>query len=128
MYISMMEAYQVESLKKHGLTYNDIVNQLTTVVENEEVHSLNSLYNRDPHVLQLAFNGQYKVSFVTLGGLRNLLMLRFDIPLDSYRTEANGIYHLPISLEVEEQIRSFISINWTVKREGKLVSFYVEGK
>ena len=123
-----MEAYQVESLKKHGLTYNDIVSQLTNEVENAEVNSLKSLYERDPHVLQMAFDGQYKVSFVTLGGLRNLLMLRFDIPLDAYRTEANGIYHLPISLEVEEQIRSFISINWKVKREGELVSFYVEGK
>jgi hypothetical protein len=128
MYISMMEAYYVESLKKQGLTNNDIVSQLTTVVENEEVDALKALYERDQHQLEKAFNGQYKISFVTLNGLRNLLMLKFDIPLDSYRTEANGIYHLPISLEVEEQIRSFISINWTVKREGELVSFYVEGK
>ena len=128
MYISMMEAYNVEFLKKQGLTYNDTVCQLTTEIEKDEIAPLRDLYERDQQVLENAFNGQYKISFVTLNGLRNLLKLRFDIPLDSYRTEANGIYHLPISLEVEEQIRSFISINWSVKREGELVSFYVEGK
>ena len=128
MYISMMDAYNVEFLKKQGLTYSDIIRQLSTVVVNEEVESLRPLYERDQEVLQRAFNGQYKVAFVTLNGLRNLLKLRFGLPLDAYRTEANGIYNLAISLSVEEQIRTFISINWTVKREGELVSFYVDGK
>ena len=127
MYISMMEAYAIEALKKDGFTYDTVIQALNTN-EPEQVQLLKSLYEKNDGILQQAFNGQYKVSFVTINGLKNLLNIRFNVNPKSYRVEANGLYDIEMNKAIEKEIADFISPNWTIKRQDEHVSIFVEGR
>ena len=127
MNISMMEAYIVEALKKDGYTYETLIPAFETS-ENEFVVSLKPLYEKDETTLQLAFNGEYKVSFVTIGGLRNLILMRYGIDPETYRIEHNGLFDIQMDLNIEKEIAAFISTNWMMTPEDDCVSIYVEGK
>ena len=71
----MMEAYAIEALRKDGYTYDTVIQAFNTN-EPGQVQLLKSLYEKNEPLLQQAFNGQYKVSFVTINGLKNLLNIR----------------------------------------------------
>ena len=127
MYISMMEAYAIEALKKDGYTYNTLIQTFNTT-ENQQVQSLKPLYEKKDTILQKAFNGQYKVSFITINGLKNLLFMKFGIDPETYRTEYNGIFDIKMDANIEREIAAFISTNWTMKRQNGYLSIFVEGK
>ena len=127
MYISMMEAYAIEALKKDGYTYNTLI-QAFNASENKQVQSLKSLYEKEDTLLQKAFNGQYKVSFITINGLKNLLFMRIGIDPETYRTEYNGIFDVKMDVNIERETAAFISTNWTMKRQNEYLSIFVEGK
>ena len=127
MYISMMEAFTIEALKKDGYTYDTVIQAINTN-ELEQAQLLKSLYEKNAQLLQQAFNGQYKVSFVTINGLKNLLNIRFNIDPESYRVEDNGLYDINMDITIEKEITHFISPNWTIKRQGEHVSIFVEGR
>jgi len=122
-----MEAYAIEALKKDGFTYDTVIQALNTN-EPEQVQLLKSLYEKNDGILQQAFNGQYKVSFVTINGLKNLLNIRFNVNPKSYRVEANGLYDIEMNKAIEKEIADFISPNWTIKRQDEHVSIFVEGR
>ena len=123
----MMEAYAIEALKKDGYTY-DTLTQAFNTNGPEQVQRLKSLYEKNEGLLKQAFNGQYKVSFVTINGLKNLLNIRFNIDPESYRIEANGLYDIKMNKTIEKEIADFISPNWTIKRQDEHVSIFVEGR
>ena len=127
MYISMMEAFTIEALKKDGYTYDTVIQAINTN-ELEKVQLLKSLYEKSLPLLQQAFIGQYKVSFVTINGLKNLLNIRFNIDPESYQVETNGLYDINMDKIIEKEIANFISPNWTIKRQDGNVSIFVEGK
>lgn len=127
MYISMMEAYTIEALKKDGYTYDTLIDAFDTT-ETKQVQSLKSLYEKNEVLLQRAFKGQYKVSFVTINGLKNLMFMRFGIDPKTYRIEDNGIFDIKMGESIEKEIATFISTNWTMKRQDGYVSIFVEGK
>jgi hypothetical protein len=124
----MMEAYMIEALKERGYNFVSYEQAVQQGIELEEVEGLIPLYEKNAPVLAKAFDGDYAISFVTYNGFRNLIKMRYGIPLDSYRLEPNGIFDLNISNEIIEEITKFLSINWTVERKGERVSFYVKGK
>ena len=127
MYISMMEAYAIEALKKDGHTYDTLIQSFATT-EKQQVQLLKPLYEKNEVLLQHAFNGQYKVSFITINGLKNLLFIRFGIVPETYRIEHNGLFDIKMEVNLEKEIAAFISTNWTMKRQGEYVSIYVGGK
>ena len=122
-----MEAYAIEALKKDGYTYDTVIQAINTN-ELEKVQLLKSLYEKNLPLLQQAFIGQYKVSFVTINGLKNLLNIRFNIDPESYQVETNGLYDINMDKIIEKEIANFISPNWTIKRQDGNVSIFVEGK
>ncbi len=127
MNISMMEAYSIESLKKDGYTHDTLIHAFDSE-ENEQVQLLKKLYEKDRTLLQQVFNGYYKISFVTINGLKNLIHMRFGIDPETYRIEANGLFDIQMDENIEKEIAAFISSNWTLKREEDRVSIYVEGR
>lgn len=127
MNISMMEAYTIEALKKDGYTYDTLIQAFDTN-ENEQVSSLKSLYEKDGELLKQAFNGRYKISFVTINGLKNLILMRFGIDPETYRIEHNGLFDIKMDVNIEKEIATFISSNWTMARQDDCVSFFVEGR
>ena len=123
----MMEAYAIEALKKDGYTYDTVIQAFNTNGP-EQVHRLKTLYVKNEGLLKQAFKGQYKVSFVTINGLKNLLNIRFNIDSESYRVETNGLYDINMDKTIEKEIADFISPNWTMKRQDEHVSIFVEGR
>ena len=127
MNISMMEAYSIELLKKDGYTHDTLIQAFDTK-EKDQVQLLKNLYENDSTLFQQAFNGHYKISFVTINGLKNLIHMRFGIDPETYRIETNGLFDIQMDVNIEKEIAAFISSNWTMKREEDRVSIFVEGK
>ena len=133
MMLTMMQAYALEHLKSQGYNYKEVANLLKN---NDEIHdekqeqtaNLRSLFEQGDAILEEAFNGHYKVSFVTINGLKNILAMRFKVTADMYRSESNGLFDLYVKPVVEHEIASFLSTNWTVERDGEKISIYVKGK
>ena len=75
-----------------------------------------------------SFNGQYKVSFITINGMKNLIHSRFGIDSEAYRLEANGLFDIKMDETIEKEIAAFISSNWTMLRKNEYVSIFVEGR
>jgi len=134
MAISMMEAYTIELLKTHPHTFE----QIKHLIENDELHRLTDKYDIDTDRLKTlfddnalemeqAFAGNYKVKFVTINGLKNLLRMRFQISDDQYELlpEGNGLQSLQIDPITEQQIRGMLSSNWKVERNKELLTLYV---
>ena len=132
--ISMMEAYTIEVLKAHPYTYE----QVRQYIENNQVHILKNDYNldfepiitllnEDSSLLQQAFEGNYKVKFMTINGLKNLLRLRFQITEDQYELleAGNGLSQLNVPVATEQEIRNMLSSNWKVERNGETITLFV---
>lgn len=132
--ISMMEAYTIEVLKAHPYTYE----QVRQYLENNQVNILTNDYNmdfepimtllkEDSNLLQQAFEGNYKVKFMTINGLKNLLRMRFQITEDQYELleAGNGMAQLNVSADTEQEIRNMLSSNWKVKRNGETITLFV---
>ncbi|MCM3721383.1 MULTISPECIES: hypothetical protein [Solibacillus] len=134
MAISMMEAYTIELLKTHPYTFE----QVKHFIENDEMYLLTDTYDIDPDSLKIllnekaeemerAFAGNYKVKFVTINGLKNLLRMRFQISDDQYELlpEGNGLQSLKVDPITEQHIRGMLSSNWKVERNGELITLFV---
>ncbi|WP_339199402.1 hypothetical protein MKY27_08305 [Solibacillus sp. FSL R5-0449] len=134
MAISMMEAYTIELLKTHPYTFD----QIKQYIENDDLHRLKETYDIDTESLKIlwneqaeemeqAFAGNYKVKFVTINGLRNLLRMRFQISDDQYELlpEGNGLQSLHVDPVIEQQIRAMLSSNWKVERSGEQITLFV---
>ena len=134
MAISMMEAYTIELLKTHPYTFE----QIKQYIENDDLHrlketydidtdSLKTLWNEQAEEMEQAFAGNYKVKFVTINGLRNLLRMRFQISDDQYELlpEGNGLQSLHVDPITEQQIRAMLSSNWKVERSGEQITLFV---
>lgn len=134
MAISMMEAYTIELLKTHPYTFE----QVKHYIENDEMYLLTDTYDIDPDSLKIllnekaeemerAFAGNYKVKFVTINGLKNLLRMRFQISDDQYELlpEGNGLQSLKVDPITEQLIRGMLSSNWKVERNGELITLFV---
>ena len=133
MYISLMQAYTIEGLKKDGIGFVELssaIEQNTTesLPVKMDLQPLITLWNEDISKLDLAFKGDYKITFVTINGLKNLLSMKLGIDASRYRLEENGIFDLEVSEVIERQISDFISANWTIKRKGHKISIFVAGK
>lgn len=129
--ISLLEAYIIETLKGHGVSLEEIERRIAedqlTEWEQQFKFDFSCLKKMDTNLLQNAFAGRYRVKFVTINGLKNLLRMRFEIQDIQYKEVENGLLNLSIDKTIEEQIRHMLSSNWTVTRTGDEISILVEG-
>ncbi len=129
--ISLMEAYIIETLKGYGISADEVEKRIAeqTLGEWQEQfkYDFSLLEKMDPDTLRTAFAGDYRIKFVTINGLKNLLRMRFDIQDIHYREVENGLVNLSIDETIEMKIRSMLSSNWTVTRTGDDISILVEG-
>ena len=133
MAISMMEAFGIELLKSNGITFEQVQQQFAenksdfTIEENFDFNVLKMLFEEDQQAFKQAYDGNYSVKFLTINGLRNILRMRFGIPVEAYATleAGNGLQGVPASAEVEQQLRAFVSSNWKVERHGETLTLYV---
>jgi hypothetical protein len=131
MNISLMEAYIIETLKGYRISLEEVERRI------EEDHladwqeqfkfDFTLLKEMEPQKLRDAFSGKYRIKFVTINGLKNLLRMRFDIQDIHYKEVDNGLLDLSVDETIEKQIGSMLSSNWTVTRTGNNISILVEG-
>ena len=86
---------------------------------------LQSLYDVDPTIVEQAFAGRYRVKFLTINGLKNLLKLKFAIESKQYEELETGITGLQVDAKTEQSIRDFLSTNWHVERIDEKLSITV---
>lgn len=129
--ISLMEAYIIETLKGHGISLEETERRIAEdqLAEWQEQFKMDFtlLKKLEPQQLRAAFSGKYRVKFVTINGLKNLLRMRFDIQDIHYKEVENGLLNLSINKTIEEQIRGMLSSNWTITRTGDEISILVKG-
>lgn len=131
--ISMMEAYGIELLKANGISFEQVNEEFKqnkssfNIDENFDFTVLKSLYDTDFNTFKQAYTDVYTVKFMTINGLRNILRMRFNIPIEQYETLAtgNGLRNVPASESIEQQIRTIISSNWNVERNGQTLTLFV---
>ncbi|WP_274306942.1 hypothetical protein [Solibacillus daqui] len=133
MAISMMEAYGIELLKANGISFEQLSEQFKqnqgafNIDENFDFTVLKSLYDTDFDTFKQAYTDIYTVKFMTINGLRNIMRMRFNIPIEQYETleTGNGLRNVPASESIEQQIRTIVSSNWNVERNGKTLTLFV---
>ncbi|MGM9949146.1 MAG: hypothetical protein ACI33P_03430 [Lysinibacillus sp.] len=129
--ISLMEAYIIETLKGYGISVEEtekrIAGQTLGEWQEQFKFDFSLLEKMEPDTLRAAFAGEYRIKFVTINGLKNLLRMRFDIQDIHYKEMDNGLASLSVDETIEMKIRSMLSSNWTVTRSGDDISILVEG-
>lgn len=129
--ISLMEAYIIETLKENGISLEETERRIAEdqLAEWQEQYKMDFtlLKKLEPQQLHDAFSGKYRIKFVTINGLKNLLRMRFDIQANHFKEVENGLLNLSINKTIEEQIRGLLSSNWTITRAGDEISILVEG-
>ena len=134
MAISMMEAYGMELLRAYKIEWATVKQQFEqkqwtfhSIEQNFDFSALQNLYEENPSQFERAFQGDYKVKFLTINGLRNILRLRFGIAENGYTLleQGNGLSNIKASEEMERQIRAILSKNWKVERNGMTIMLYV---
>lgn len=124
----------MEILKEQKLTFEEVTKKLESGKLEDwndkfqlDLSLLQKLYKSAPSLFKEAYTNQYKIKFVTINGLKNLLRLKFNIEETQYTVVENGILHLLIDEDIENRIRFMLSSNWTVSRDESGLSILVKG-
>ncbi|MEK0291542.1 hypothetical protein P5F77_13865 [Caldifermentibacillus hisashii] len=132
--ISLMDAYMLETLRRKGITNQQLLTEKDFKVwnylhESFDFSHLQSLREKDPTAFQTVVEEVYQVKFVTFKGLINLLKLKFQkVEEQDYQTTERGIRGLYLNDEERHQLTNLLSKNWTIQEEevGKKTLLQIE--
>lgn len=122
--VTLMEAYMIETLRSKGMSNIELVteleqkntNSLKSMDPNYDYTDLITLYERDKKAFTSILTDGYEVKFVTMGGLKGLLELKFGkIATRDYTLTDKGMEHLEIEAEDLQVLNQFLSKNWTIQ-------------
>lgn len=130
MAISLMEAYLIERLRPK-FSYEQVVKQFDrndlSLFENlkSDFSLLQQLHEENPALLKEAYTNAYKVKFLTINGLKNLLQMRFNIDETTYDLQEFGAYNVLADEQTEKAIAALVSSNWKIERHGDKINIFV---
>lgn len=119
--ISLMEAYQIETLHSNNLSNEQIIAQINqgniepwqALHEHFDFELLLNLANEDMNRFQEILESGYQVKFMTFNGLKNLLRMRFKKEQDrDYTVQERGINRLVLTEAELAQVKQMLSENW----------------
>ncbi|WP_405099917.1 hypothetical protein [Oceanobacillus sp. FSL H7-0719] len=119
--ISLMEAYQIETLHSNNLSNEQIIAQINqgniepwqALHEHFDFELLLNLANEDMNRFQEILESGYQVKFMTFNGLKNLLRMRFKKEQDrDYTVQERGINRLVLTEAELAQVKQMLSVNW----------------
>lgn len=122
--ISLMEAYQIETLRSNGVTNEEILRQAeteniaawTVLQPKFDFQVLLELATKDLEQFKQLLTEGYQVKFVTFNGLKNLLRLRLGKQEGKdFTTEETGIKQLVLDQEEAQLVKQMLSPNWVIK-------------
>jgi len=126
--ITLMEAYIIENLRKHGISNEELLH-----INEQKIAKWKSLDDRfDFTLLQklkaesnekysLIINEGYTVKFLTLNGLINLIELKLGKKRDvDFDVHEDGISKLIVDANERNEVKKILSPNWqmTEKSDG----------
>lgn len=128
--ITLKEAYIIENLRKQGVTNEKIIKIENESIENwkglidlEDFEILKSLAKEDKEKYSSVINVGYRVKFLTLKGLINLVQLKFNKEQNvDFIVHEDGISNLELDKKYHSDVREFLSQNWKVNQKGNVFS------
>lgn len=121
-HISLMDAYLIETVRSNGISNEEIIektlnNDLNDLKEKFPKLNLERLVElaEDEEAFKSIIEDSYKVKFVTMNGLKNILKLKFLIDESRYHQIENGILDLEINEDQLTGIKQFLSGNWQIR-------------
>lgn len=122
--VSLMEAYLIESPLAKGmerqtlLTYvhQEKTEKLNEYVGRFEYNDLIEAYNKNPQNITSAILFGYQVKFVTLGGVKNLLGMKFALEEEKdFAVEEDRVLNIPLTKEQFTVVEEMLSSNWELQ-------------
>lgn len=128
--ITLKEAYVIENLRKQGVTNeklleiaNETIEDWNGLIEEEDFDILKNLAKEDREKYTSIIKTGYKVKFLTLNGLINLVQLKFNKEKDvDFTVHDDGISNLKLDESRHFEVIEFLSQNWKVKKAGNTLS------
>lgn len=121
--ISLMDAYMIETIRGHEVSDQELLNQIDRketsawqeLNPNFDFNELVKLADHDRVAFESIINNGYKVKFITLKGLQNLLQLKFNKMNErDYQLVDNGIRDLKIGERQCSELKQMLSNNWVM--------------
>ena len=119
--ISLMEFYQIEALRRDGVTDNDIVMTLRSgditpwskLNAHFDWRELLNLYEADVDAFDPILAGDFQIKFITFPGLERILEMKFEQIADiDYTVGESAVTGLCLSEADEGLLRQMLSANW----------------
>lgn len=120
--ITLMEAYIIENLRKHGISNEELIN-----INEEAIEQWRQLNDRFDYTIlkrlaeqsgdqySLIINEGYRVKFLTLNGLINLVQLKLGKERDvDFVVLEDGIRNLDVNDNEYKEIQKILSPNWKI--------------
>lgn len=128
--ITLKEAYIIENLKKQDVTnekffeiLNETIKDWDGLIEEDDFDILKGLAKEDKDKYTSVIKAGYKVKYLTLNGLINLVQLKFNKEKDvDFIVHDDGISNLKLDESRHSELTEFLSQNWKVKKEGNTLS------
>lgn len=128
--ITLKEAYVIENLRKQDVTneklleiLNETIEDWDGLIEEDDFDILKSLAKEGSEKYTSVIQAGYRVKFLTLNGLINLVQLKFNKEKDlDFTVHDDGISNLKLDENRHSEITEFLSQNWKVKKEGNTLS------
>ncbi|WP_339228469.1 hypothetical protein NSQ77_01635 [Oceanobacillus sp. FSL K6-2867] len=127
--ISLMDAFIIETLRKNGVSNQEIIQHVERkdVARFRTYHAsfdFNELIQLEERLgtaeFQKVLSEGYSIKFVTYNGLKNLLFLKFDKIEDrDYELGDDGFSQLRLDEDQGEQLEKMLSGNWKIEFMGK---------
>lgn len=123
--ITLMEAYMIENLRKHGVSNEELVNIDEQAMKHWETLEgrfdftvLEKLAKeREDKFSSIIYDG-YRVKFLTINGLINLVELKLGKTRDAdFTVHEDGISHLAVDATELKLVKQMLSPNWQVEEE-----------
>lgn len=128
--ITLMEAYIIENLRKHGISNDELVNideqaikHWKALEERFDFTMLENLAKKSKDKFSSIIYGGYRVKFLTINGLINLIELKLEKTRDTdFTVHEDGISRLVVDATELKQVQQLLSPNWQVVEEDKTIS------
>lgn len=120
--VTLMDAYLVETLRKSGISDDEIMEKVEEgkVEEFQHVHKkfdFTLLYGLK-HELQEILKDGYEIKFLTIHGLINLLEMKFKKEKGTdYEENEFVLSKLVLDEEEENRLRQMVSANWMIEKK-----------
>lgn len=127
--ITLKEAYIIENLRKKGVTNEQLlqiedqnIDSWKEVIETDDFNMLKALATNNKESYLSIIKVGYKVKFLTIHGLINLIQLKFNKEKDvDFTVHENGISDLKLDENSLLEVKQFLSQNWKVIENGEFI-------